>query len=69
MSIWSDDPEWFDEWIENRALDGRFGDTIKKQVEEGELPGYELWNLLSKWGFNVGELGNEACIVYSERFL
>lgn len=45
MRIWANNPEWFDEYAERKALEGWFGPDIQKQVEEGELCGYELWAL------------------------
>ena len=69
MSICSDDPEYFDEWIERRAVDGWFGAEIKAKVENGDLPGYELWPMLDKLGFDIGQLGGEASANYCERFI
>jgi hypothetical protein len=44
MSRWADDPEYFEEWIEHRAMDGEFGEEIAAKVENGDLLGYELWD-------------------------
>jgi hypothetical protein len=67
MSIWSDDPEFFDEWVEKQALKGRFGPEIQALVENDELPGYELWN---RKDFDPkGDFGCEAMQDYCERFV
>ena len=66
MSIWSDDPEWFDEWIEGAALNGRLGPEIQAKVEAGELLGYEIWAM--KDIDPKGELGSQACEDYCTRF-
>ena len=54
--IWADNPEWFDEWIEEQALDGRFGEEIRIKIDNGEIEPYDLWGLLDK----DGKLGGEA---------
>jgi hypothetical protein len=73
MSIWSDNPEWFDEWIETEAMDGRFGEELRKKVENGDLVGYELWDLDGKGKLpgikNDGSLGSEASTAYCERMM
>jgi hypothetical protein len=66
MSIWSDNPEWFDEWIEERALDGKFGSVIQGRVERGELAGYELWAMHDL--DPRGELGTWATEDYMTRW-
>ena len=66
MSLWGDNPEWFDEWIEKRALSGAFGPIIQKHVEEGELLGYELW-VLPELQDRLGDLGTEATADFCER--
>lgn len=33
MSMWSDNPEWFDDWIFEKALDGHFGKVIQLLAE------------------------------------
>ena len=66
MSIWSDDPDWFDEWIEQRAMEGQFGQQIKAKVEEGGLLGYELWAM--KDIDPKGDLGTRATEDYCLRF-
>ncbi len=67
MSIWADNPEYFDEWIENQALKGRFGAEIQAAVESGDLPGYELWG--RKDIDPRGDLGCEAEQDYYGRFM
>jgi len=66
MSIWSDDPEYFDEWIEQRALKGDFGEEIKTKVLNGDLMGGDLWAM--KELDPLGELNRQACEDYSMRF-
>lgn len=65
MSIWSDDPEYFDEWIEREAMKGRFGAEIQAQVENGDLMGYELWAM--KGIDPKGDLGSKAMEDYMMR--
>ena len=67
MSIWSDDPEWFDEWIERQAMRGRFGPEIKAAVEAGNLAGYEIWAMPEI--DPKGDLGSKATQDYCERFV
>ena len=62
MSIWSEDPEWFDEWLEQRALEGRFGDEIREIAEAGNFAAWEWWDRLDV----KGELGQEAMTAYVE---
>ncbi len=64
MSIWSDDPEFFDEWIEKQALNGRFGPEAQKQAEDGDFDVSEAWNKLDVGG----KLGSEATADYCSRF-
>ena len=67
MSIWSDNPEWFDSWIEQQALNGRFGSEVQAKVNEGALCGWELW---ATPGIDLdGKLGSEACQAYVERLI
>jgi len=35
MSVWADNPEWFDEWVEKQALKGRFGPAKQAEAEAG----------------------------------
>lgn len=70
MSIWSDNPEWFDEWLERQAADGRFDDTphgpeIKRLIEEGDFCGWQWWDRLD----TDGKLGSEACTAFFERWV
>jgi hypothetical protein len=67
MSVWSDDPEFFDEWIEKRALEGKLGPTIQQDVEAGILAGYEIWSIPDI--DPKGDLGCEAMQDYMERFV
>jgi hypothetical protein len=36
MSIWSDNPEWFDEWLEKKALSGDFGADLQSKAERSK---------------------------------
>ena len=47
MSAWSDNPEWFDEWIIKRCLAGDHGELLRKMAEEGH-EGWALWNRLDQ---------------------
>ena len=67
MSIWSDNPEWFDEWIEKQALEGKFGEEIKKKVEDGRVVGSDLWAM--KDIDPNGKLGSQATEDYCLRFV
>jgi hypothetical protein len=67
MSIWSDNPEWFDEWIEAYALDGGLGQELQIKVEQGELTGSDLWAM--KDIDPKGELGSQASEDYCTRFI
>lgn len=64
MSIWAENPEFFDEWIEEQALDGRFGDDIQKKIENGDMEPYDLWDLDKD-----GKLGSEAMGAFCERLM
>lgn len=66
MSIWSDDPEYFDGWIEKQAMNGRFGEEIRVKVENGDLAGYEIWAM--KDIDPKGDLGSQATEDYCHRF-
>ena len=68
MSIWSDNPEVFDEWIEQYALEGNLGLEIQRKVGEGELVGWELW-ALPELQAQLGELGHKAEVAYVERLM
>lgn len=64
MSLWSDNPEWFDWWLEDQALKGRFGEEKKAQAEAGEFNAdYDEWGRLD----TNGELGAEAMLDFEER--
>lgn len=67
MSLWSDHPEYFDEWIEKRALAGQLGPGLQLAVERGEVAGYEIWAM--KEVDPKGELGSRAMQDYCERFV
>ena len=56
MSIWRENPEWFDEWLEQRALAGQFGKQLQQQAEAGDFVAYEQWYLLD----TDGSLGAQA---------
>ena len=62
MSIWGDNPEWFDEWIIQRALDGNFGEDVQKKVEVEELSADDLWK-------DHLDLGSDAELAYCERLV
>lgn len=62
MSMWSDNPEWFDDWIFEKALEGDFGEAIQLKAENDEIESSDLWNLDKD-----GKLGSEACTAYCER--
>ena len=62
MSIWGDNPEWFDEWIIQRALDGNFGEDVQKKVEVEELTADDLWK-------DHLDLGSDAELAYCERLV
>jgi hypothetical protein len=64
MSFWSDNPEWFDEWIFEKALDGYFGKEIQVKAENDEIQGYDLWDLDKD-----GKLGSEASTAFIEQFI
>ena len=68
MSIWSDCPEFFDEWIESYALEGHLGSQIQKEVEDGVLIGSDLW-YLPELQNQLGELGHRAAMAYVERMM
>ena len=50
MSLWDENPEWFDEWLEQRALEGEFGEELKQQAQAGEFVAYEQWDGLDIYG-------------------
>jgi hypothetical protein len=64
MSIWRENPEWFDQWILDRAIEGKFGAEFQKRAEEGDLDPSELWSLDVD-----GNLGARAYETYIERFM
>lgn len=68
MSMWAENPEWFDEWLEKQAMTGRFGEEIRKQVIEGEVLGYELWPKLLEDERYPG-LAREAELAFIEQFV
>ncbi len=65
MSIWRHNPEWFDDWLEQQALDGRFGKELQEQAEAGAFLGYEQWAVLD----TDGKLGAEATEAYCTRLV
>jgi hypothetical protein len=67
MNVWAENPEWFDEWVEQRALEGKFGAEIKRGVENGTIVGSELW---SRAGFDPkGDFGSQALQDFYERYV
>jgi len=62
MSVWGNDPEWFDNWIEQKALDGEFGEEVQRKVESEELTADDLWK-------DHLDLGKDAMESYCERFV
>ena len=60
MSIWSKNPEWFDVWLEEKALAGDLGAKAQKLADEGNFLGYEQWE-------NYLELGSQATEDYCTR--
>ena len=65
MSVWGDNPEWFDEWLERRALDGKLGGAIQAIAQNGEFRGYEWWDKVD----TKGHLAQMALIDYYDRFI
>lgn len=65
MSVWGDNPEWFDGWLESEAISGRFGPGIQAQAERGEFEGYKEWSQLD----HDGILGAEALRDYWEEII
>jgi len=65
MSIASDNPEWFEEWLEVQAANGRFGPEVQSQALNGDFDSYEEWDKLDV----DGKLWAEACQDYIERFM
>ena len=65
MSIWRENPEWFDEWLEERALAGEFGEQLQQQAEAGDFIACEQWALLD----TNGSLGAQAEEDYCTRFV
>ncbi|MCK5016260.1 MAG: hypothetical protein KAS32_04235 [Candidatus Peribacteraceae bacterium] len=55
MNMWAENPEWFDEWIWEQALDGRLGEEIRLKCENEEIEAYDLWDYDKD-----GKLGGEA---------
>lgn len=33
MSIWAENTDWFDEWIFEQAIEGRFGNDIQSKAK------------------------------------
>ena len=62
MSVWSDDPEWFDDWLTEQALHGRFGPEQQKLAEDGDFDAREWFNLDTSQ-----DLCQEALEVYYDR--
>ena len=65
MSLWSENIEWFEEWLEQRALEGEFGEALKQQAEAGEFVAYEQWATLDV----DGSLGARAAQDFCERLI
>ncbi len=62
MSIWGNDPEWFDNWIEQKALAGEFGEDVRLAVEREDTTADDLWK-------DHLDLGSDAELAYCERFV
>ena len=65
MSVWSENPEWFDKWLTVRAAEGRFGPELQDLAEVGDFIAQEWWDKLD----TDGKLGEEAMTDYVERFI
>jgi hypothetical protein len=63
MSAWSDCPEWFDEWIMERALDGDMGEEIRPKAENNEIDPSDLWDMDKdgKWASKADEAFWDRC--------
>ena len=68
MSLWGDNPEYFEEWIEAQALNGKLGAEIQARVENGDLTGFELWRELQNEPQHA-DLARKAELDFWERFL
>ena len=73
MSAWSDEPEWFEDWIVKKAEQNYFGQGIKSRMEAGELDPYDLWQLVIDGkvkaldGRRGYEIANDASRDFAER--
>lgn len=70
MSIWGENPEWFDQWLEKQAENGRFDNTkygpeIKQCREAGDFCGWQWWDKLD----TDGKLGEEALTAFVESYV
>jgi hypothetical protein len=63
--LWANNPEFFDGWLEQEALNGRFGPEKQEQAEAGEFnDDYREWERLDK----DGKLSSEATSDFYTRF-
>ena len=65
MSVFGDNPVWFDTWIELEALTGRFGFNLQEQVLMGDVTGSDLWRDRQ----DVPKLMGEAETCFLERLV
>ena len=65
MNMWSENPEWFDAWLEEQAARGRFGPRLQRLAEDGDFAGYEYWDKLDR----DGQLGQEAMRAFVDHFI
>jgi len=63
MSLLGENPEWFDNWIELEALNGRWGVNLQERVLIGDVVGNDLW----KDRKDISELLEEAETCFLER--
>jgi hypothetical protein len=45
MNVWAENPEWFDDWIIENALEGRLGDEAEKLAQDEDVDPSKLWDL------------------------
>lgn len=67
MSVWSDNPEWFDEFFYNRAISGKYGTVAQGIAErEGEFDYYALEKINPDVAASESQ---EATVAFSERYV
>ena len=49
MSLWSESPEWFEDWIAQKAMEGYFGEETRLRFENGNISECELWTNDEFW--------------------